>query len=80
MSTTQALDFSARFARGKRRAVLDDVRGRIRAFKGHDRLVLTAILADLEAVHKDPSLTGPQKDARFRAIVTRAVRPSTPIT
>lgn len=80
MSTAQLLGAgNARFARMKRREVLVDVRARMKLFRGHDRLELSAILADLEAVHKDSSLSGAQKDARFKAIINRAVRPRTPI-
>ena len=70
----------ARTGRRRRQTVLKTVRAGAARFTGHDRIELQALATELEDVHRDPNLTGPQKDARFKALMNRKSRPMTPIS
>jgi hypothetical protein len=50
---------------------LKTVRAGAARFTGHDRIELLALATELEDVHRDPNLTGPQKDARFKKIMNQ---------
>ena len=61
----------ARTGRRRRQTVLKTVRAGAARFTGHDRIELLALATELEDVQRDPNLTGPQKDARFKKIMNQ---------
>lgn len=77
MSRTDKL---ARSERSRRQTVIASLRATANTLVNrHDRIAVNALAADLEAVSRDSSLTGAEKERRFRALCERLNKPSTPI-
>lgn len=79
MSTRCLLDPNVRIARLRRATASLEIANAARRFTGHDRVALQALHVLLEETRKDHSLSAEQKDARFRALMRRQGKPSTPI-
>lgn len=73
MSTKSKLDPNGKTAKQRRATAAAAVRsGAANMPHRKDRIALMALANDLDAVRKDPKLTGAQKDARFKALMARA--------